>query len=236
MNKKLFSFMSFAGVAGAVLLIASNAYASGLYGVVSSTTGVQLGGNTSSSATVTASSSLNANEGLEVQLQAQAQSGAAMTSSSEDNIVQLQGNALAAIKTNDDLTAYNNLVVQDRPAVRSVNAQSDGSVSVGYSQPARFLGIFSTTLTGQVNVDAQGNVTVHMPWYAFLFSKDTTAMQTAATTAVVQSGAQFGGQMSTQAMVQNQAEEINAISAAVQAESQASASADMNASASGSGY
>jgi hypothetical protein len=165
---------------------------------------------------------------MNVGLQAEIQSGT-VVSSSDDAVVQLQGNTLGLIQTSDDLTAYNNLVVKARPAVSSIKVATDGSMNIGYSQPAKFLGIFKTSLAGNVNVDASGNVNVSTPWYGFLYTKDTTPVQASVTTAIQQSGAQLNAQATTQAQLQNQAMLVNAITAAIQTEAQASATASVSA-------
>lgn len=217
MNKKIY----ISALAGAVVLfVGAQAHAltvnTGLTGGVQANTA-------SASASGSASGSMNmnlANGGLQAQIQA-----GVITQSSGEAMVGLQGNMIDMIQSNADLTAYNNLVVQARPAVTAVNVNSDNSVDVHYSQPAKFLGIFSTSLSGDVNVDAQGNTKVHLPWYAFLYAKDTTSVQTSAATAVAQSGVQFNAQADATTMAQNQARVINAVSTAIQAQASASATA-----------
>lgn len=212
---------------GSALLVSANAYALGVTGnVVANVTGgvnAALGGGTTSpSANVQASDTVNAG------LQAQVDSGTIATSS-ENAVVQLQGNALGLIQTNDDLSAYNNLVIHARPAVKNINVQNDGSVNITYAQPARFLGLFPASINSTVNVDAQGNVTVSLPWYAFLYAEDTTPVKAAVATAVQQSGvtptteAQASATASMQAQLQDQAMLVNAITSAIQTEAQASA-------------
>lgn len=180
----------------------------------------------------TASGSMNVDLG-NGGLQAQVNAGT-VNASSGDAIVSLQGNSVGLIQTDADLTAYNDLVVKSRPAVSSVNVQSDNSIDIGYAQPAKFLGIFSTSLSGDVHVDAQGNATVRMPWYSFLYSKDTSGVQTSVVTSIQQSGVQFGvqAQVNATTAAQNNARVINAATAAIQAQAQASATT----SASASGY
>jgi hypothetical protein len=227
MNKKIY----ISALAGAVVFFVG-AQAHALTVNTGVTGGVQVAAASGSAvnASGSASGSMNmdlGNGGLQAQIQA-----GIITQSSGEAMVGLQGNMVDMIQSNADLMAYNNLVVQARPAVTAVNVNSDNSVDVHYSQPAKFLGIFSTSLSGDVNVDAQGNTKVYLPWYAFLYSKDTTSVQTSAATAVAQSGAQFNAQADATTMVQNQARVVNAVSAAIQAQVSASATATATGSAS----
>lgn len=219
MNKKLVGFLG----AGLMLAIGANAYALGITTGVTGSVSAALGAAavSSSGAQASGTTGTQVNAGL----QAEVETGAIATSSDEA-IVELQGGALDLIQTNDDLSAYNDLVIKARPAVKSVNVNTDGSMDIGYSQPAKFLGMFNASLTSDVHVDANGTVTVSTPWYGFLYAADTTPVQSSVAAAVQQSGAQLGAQASasTQAEFQDKAMLVNAITAAIQAEAQASAS------------
>ncbi|HUC01933.1 MAG TPA: hypothetical protein VMA75_03435 [Candidatus Paceibacterota bacterium] len=234
MDKKVFGVF----VVGTTLLLGANAYALGVTGNVTGDVNAALGGTATATAQtdVQASGTATAGSaGLQVNagLQAEVQSGTIATSS-DDAVVQLQGNTLGLIQTNDDLSAYNSLVIQARPAVKNINVQSDGSMDVTYAQPAKFLGLFQTSIAGNVNVDAQGNVKVSTPWYGFLYAKDTTPVQAAVAAAIQQSGAALGTQAdasvtaSTQAQLQDKAMLVNAITAAIQTEAQASATTSVS--------
>jgi hypothetical protein len=214
MNKKLFGFMA----GGLVLVVGAQAHAL----TVSGTGDVIVQNSTSSSSTADASATLQVGS---VGLQAQVQAGTVNTSS-DDTVVSLQGDSIGMIQTSDDLTAYNNLVLKARPAVTSVNVNSDNSIDIGYAQPAKFLGLFSTSLSGDVHVDASGNTAVHLPWYAFLYSKDTTNVQASVASAVQKSGAQFNAQADASTSAQDHARVINAATAAIQAQALASATAN----------
>jgi hypothetical protein len=221
MNKKVLGIM----MGGMVLTLAAQVNA---LTINASTTGNLM---VQASATASASAQM---QGMDMvsstdTLSAQVNTGMANTSS-DSAIVSLQGNSIGMIQSSADLTAYDNMVIKARPAVSSVNVNSDNSIDVIYAQPAKFLGIFSTSLSGNVHVDAQGNTTVHMPWYAFLYSKNTTSVQASAATAVQQSGAQFNAQADAMTKVQNNARVINAVSTAVQAQASANASASGSAS------
>jgi hypothetical protein len=136
------------------------------------------------------------------------------------------------IQTSADLATYDNVVMQSQPAVTAINVQSNNTVALNYKQPAKFLGIFSTSLSGQVQVDAQGNTTVHLPWWSFLYAKDTTGVQASVATAVQQSGVQFGAQTDAAAQLQNNAAVITAAAAAIQAQESVSTSAGASANTS----
>jgi hypothetical protein len=225
MRKLIYSF-----VAGGVFLIVSTGavFASTVGGNVYSN--IQVG--TGIGATVQTSQN---STGSIVGLQAQVQAGTIATSSA-NSVIELQGNTANLIQADADLTAYDNLVMQARPAVTAINTNSDGSIDIGYSQPAKFLGIFPTSLSGDINIDAQGNATIRLPWWSFLYSKDTTGIQTTAATAAQTSGANFDDQAGTTTALQDQARVINAVSAAVQEEASTSANVNAAASATSTGY
>lgn len=74
-----------------------------------------------------------------------------------------------AARTNADLEVFvqNTLLADEN--VRSIAIDESG-VHVAYSMPAKFLGLFATTLTLRTDVDAQGGVKVRFPWTRFLYS------------------------------------------------------------------
>jgi hypothetical protein len=223
---------------GAVFVVGSSAYALSLAGAA--TGGVQVGAGYGAQAGVSATTSVQSqtsssmdglvNVNVGTGLQAQVQVISANTSS-ENAVVQLQGNTVGLIQSDTDLMTYNNLVIQARPVVKAINVHSDNSIAIDYSQPAKLFGIFPTSLSGEVDVDAQGNTTVHLPWYAFLYAKNTANVQTSVAAAVQQSGASFGAQANAQAQLQDSARVISAVSAALQAQASASAGASANAGA-----
>jgi hypothetical protein len=190
-------------------------------------------GNASSGASA-ALINIDVNAGL----QSQAQAISANTSS-EDAVVQLQGNVINMIQTPADLDTYDHIVMKDRPVVVGINVNSDNSVAIKYAQPAKLFGIFPTSISSQVDVDTQGNATVHLPWWAFLYSKDTTGVQTSVATAVQQSrpllnpsaqantGVSATANTTDQVSVQNTARMISAVTAALQAQAQVDASANV---------
>lgn len=201
------------------MLIASNAYALTVGGYTVGSAAVGTGSTTTVQVQVTGAATTTPATAA-MGLSAQVQAGATIDAAS----------GAALVQTSDDLATYNTLVIKARPAVTAINVQSDGSVVVGYSQPAKFLGLFSTSITGNVDVDAQGNATVHLPWWSVFYSKDTTGVQAAVSTAVQESGVNFAAQVDAMATAQNAAQVINAATSAIQAQTQVSAAATTSAS------
>ena len=187
---------------------------------------VGVGAQATTSARSQNSANMNgsANINLGVGLQAQIQAVAANTSS-VDAVVQLEGNTAGLIQSDADLSAYNNLVIKERPVVTAINVRSDNGIAIDYSQPAKLFGIFSTSLSGEVDVDAQGNTTVHLPWYAIFYAQNSADIQTSVAAAVQQFGASFGAQVNGGAKIQDQAHVINAATASLQTQIQGRASA-----------
>jgi hypothetical protein len=149
-------------------------------------------------------------------------------------VLSLEAGAAEMIKAADDLNAYINLTLNARPAVKAVEV-SNGVVSVGYDQPARFLGIFKSGLSAKVSVDATGEVSMDLPWYSFLFSKNTKTVQTkvranlaSAKSNGLEVSALSSGSDEKQRM-QASAKTVNVVSSAV--EESASADSDESASA-----
>lgn len=99
---------------------------------------------------------------------------------SANSVVSLQGDASAYIKTSDDVSAYNKLVVENTPQVSSVDA-TDQQVNVGYVQSGKMLGFIPVRMKAHVTVDASGNVQVMLPWYHFLVSSDSSSIESSVT-------------------------------------------------------
>ncbi len=135
-------------------------------------------------------------------------------------VVNLSGNSQILIQDGNDLGEYAKLVVQARPSVTNVDL--DGArLTVEYKQPAKFLGLFSTKLGAQAIVDQEKGVTVSLPWYSFLFKKNTKRVKAAIVSgiasdqkaaATISAEADQGSQALT---VQQQARTINVVTSAV---------------------
>lgn len=102
-----------------------------------------------------------------------------LNQAAKDAIVSLQGGTDALIQTNQDLQTYNQLVLGACPTAQNVSASDSNDVSVQYSQPAKFLGLFNMSLTGTAHVAADGTVNVQLPWYAFLFGNNASHIESA---------------------------------------------------------
>ncbi len=135
-------------------------------------------------------------------------------------VVNLSGNSQILIQDGNDLGEYAKLVVQARPNVTNVDL--DGArLTVEYKQPAKFLGLFSTNIGAQAIVDQEKGVTVSLPWYSFLFKKNTKRVRAAIVSgiasdqkaaATISAEADQGSQALT---VQQQARTINVVTSAV---------------------
>lgn len=110
-----------------------------------------------------------------------------LTASDKESFVSLTGNSDLMIKTNADLNAYNRLVVEQRPAIQNVSVENSG-LKIKYNQPARFLAIFSTDLNATAVVNNDGTVSIDLPWYSFLYSKDSDQVKLAIETSLQKAG------------------------------------------------
>jgi len=137
-------------------------------------------------------------------------------------ILNLQEGSEASIKTEADLNAYNNLVIQSRPGIRGIEIASDnGAVIVKYNQPARFLGIFGGNLGATVTVDEEGKVEVKLPWYSFLFRKNTASVKSN-----IEAKVSLGGSNSNR--LRRNAQVVNAVTSTVSSGSNTSSNTQGN--------
>ncbi len=113
---------------------------------------------------------VNTSSGLNVQV-----TQGALDVASQEAIVSLSNGSDVLITTDNDLTTYQALVREYRPGVRDITV-ADGQVTVAYRQPAKFFGIFGSGLSARATLNASGEVSVKLPWYSFLFKKDTSVV------------------------------------------------------------
>lgn len=139
--------------------------------------------------------------------------------SSEDKraIVNLEGNTLTTIKTDDDLKAYNSVVIETNPNISTISA-GDGSVEITYRHPAKFLGIWRTSLSATARVENNERVSIQLPWYSFLFSTgkgdvEKTINVNLENDAMVQVNSDGGA--SADLTVQNEARAINIVTSQI---------------------
>ena len=67
------------------------------------------------------------------------------------------------------ITAVVEARVAEDANIKSADVSED-TVSIDYSEPARFLGFFHSNIGFTVSADASGRVKVKFPWYRFLFA------------------------------------------------------------------
>ena len=74
------------------------------------------------------------------------------------------------VKSGQDLENFAKGVLLKDEKVKSIQADEE-EVEMEYKMPARFLGIFSTSLAARAKIARDGSVKVAYPWYSFLFKK-----------------------------------------------------------------
>ncbi|MEK7583279.1 MAG: hypothetical protein AAB483_02665 [Patescibacteria group bacterium] len=118
--------------------------------------------------------------------------GARTITTQTDGSVQINdaNGRIISVTNNQDLDAYASLVIQEQAAITDIEIKSN-EIRIEYRQPAKFLGLFSSTLNGTVVVMSGGNVEIDLPWYGFLFRKNAGAVRKAIETQL-QAGATNG--------------------------------------------
>ena len=176
--------------------LAFPAAAQGIYGTVDSTTqgtvnvgttgntktdvgvDVQVGVDGSASASGSGTSGSGATQGsadTDTDVSVQAGGGADVDVATllitrvdvDTNAVEAKTIAASDVKTSADLSGYVAAQMKSDNNISAVESASD-SVSVTYKQKAKLFGFIPVTLNARAVVDAQGNVTISYPWYAFL--------------------------------------------------------------------
>jgi len=148
------------------------------------------------------------------------------------------GNRIINVQTNADLKTYTASAIKEMPAVTNIEVRSE-NVSVTYTQPAKLFWFFGSSLKGTVVVSNGGKVEVKLPWYSFLFSKNTSniksAVETKLTTnsqqgtiSLTQVGAAENDSAENTAKVQNSAKVINIVGTAVNTELSSNTTANTN--------
>jgi len=81
----------------------------------------------------------------------------------------------AEIQSKKDLENFAQGVLLKNENITEIEIEHDGakfqSLKMDYRTPAKFLGIFKTSLKASVEIDAQNKVKVAFPWFRFLFSE-----------------------------------------------------------------
>lgn len=141
--------------------------------------------------------------------------------SSEDKraIVNLEGNTLTTIKSDDDLKAYNSVVIDTNPNISTISSGDDGSVEITYRHPAKFLGIWRTSLNATARVENNERVKIQFPWYSFLFSTGKGDVEETINVSLENDTAlqvnSDGGNTSADLTVQNEARAINIVTSQI---------------------
>jgi len=76
----------------------------------------------------------------------------------------------AQVESGQELENLARGVLLEDKNVKSIEASAE-KVIIEYEMPARFLGIFNTSLIAHAGVARDGTVKVTFPWYSFLFKK-----------------------------------------------------------------
>jgi len=84
--------------------------------------------------------------------------------------------AHAEVKSGQELENFARGVLLKDENVGSIEMNEEG-IQIAYSMPARFVGVFKSSVRAHVAVDASGRVKVKYPWYGFLFGKVTSAVE-----------------------------------------------------------
>ncbi|HEY4496414.1 MAG TPA: hypothetical protein VJC04_03645 [Candidatus Paceibacterota bacterium] len=74
----------------------------------------------------------------------------------------------AEVKSGQDLENFARGIILRDENVQEVETETKG-IKVTYKFPAKFLGIFNSTLSTEVEVDLETRVKVNFPWYRFLY-------------------------------------------------------------------
>jgi len=147
----------------------------------------------------------------------------------------------SAVKTRAELSGYAAAEMKADSNIASIEAASD-NVAVTYKQSAKLFGFIPVTIDATATVDANGNVEVSYPWYAFLMVTNKADLeariqnQVSANVDLDASAnveANAGASASAEAAAQLSAEAQARIVAAVKAAMQAQLEAQLNASANG---
>jgi len=77
---------------------------------------------------------------------------------------------ISKVNAISDLSLFANTLVKNDAEVNKVTI-TDESLSLSYKTKAKFIGIFSSSLSAKTTVSAGGDLKVKYPWYGFLFSK-----------------------------------------------------------------
>ena len=186
------------------------------------------------SANTNSQTNVGANTNVSATVSPSASAGSAM---SQDATVQNSTDATMPAPTNisttDDLNLYTKSLQENDRDISNIDVNND-HVIVAYREPAKFLGFIPVSVTANAQVDAEGNVTLHYPWYTFLSSKNDEQLKADLQTRVAEvMGAQGGmnAGMTASSSPQSRAELIQALHTALKGGAEANAQANTTATA-----
>lgn len=130
----------------------------------------QIYNNSDVNATVKPEVKVNAGVKAEVKTENRLQTKATTTATTTTETAS-EVDTTANIQTSQDLDIYTQSLSQSDRNVEKVE-MTDNRILLAYRMPAKFLGFIPVTVMTNVQVDAQGNVSVNYPWYTFLSVKD----------------------------------------------------------------
>ncbi len=142
----------------------------------------------------------------------------------------------ASVKTQVDLSGFIASQVKADDNVSQVEASAD-TVSVTYKQNAKLFGFIPVTLDATATVDAEGNVDISYPWYAFLAATDKAELEgrirdnvdaTLGVSGSASTSASANAEATAKLAASTQAKLVAAVKAAMQAQLDASAQADVS--------
>ncbi len=81
------------------------------------------------------------------------------------------------VSNHGQLRSFLNHLLKDNDRISDVHISST-SIDTHYSLPAKFLWTIPVNLTAEVTINSDGSVTIHYPWYSFLYLTKKGDMET----------------------------------------------------------
>ncbi|MDO8572671.1 MAG: hypothetical protein Q7S11_02755 [bacterium] len=76
----------------------------------------------------------------------------------------------AEVRSGQELENFAKGVLLKDDNMASIDVEEEGT-SVAYNMPAKFFGMFNSSLQARIHADAEGQIRAKYPWYGFLFKK-----------------------------------------------------------------
>lgn len=90
--------------------------------------------------------------------------------------------AVGLISSIDDLETYAEASMRSDEHIQAMESSAE-SVSMAYDSNAKLFGFIPVVVVVRAEIDKEGEVTTHYPWYSFLLRKDNAAVETALSSA-----------------------------------------------------